>query len=249
MSFFCYTVSLKKKDNFIDKLLIFSDKVLFLSPQFKDQYIQLRNPKSVEKLDWCYNPLVFDNFISMDEICKKRKEVLFVGRLLESNKKISKLLTIWKHIQLDKEFNEWHLYIVGDGKDKSFYLDFTRNNNIPNVHFEGRRYPIPYYKRASIFAMTSAFEGFPMSIIEAQQNGVVPIVMDSFLSVHDIIDNDVNGVLISYGNTTMFAESLKSLMKDEMRRNKLAIKGLETCRRFNIETVVDRWEEIFEKMR
>lgn len=131
---------------------------------------------------------VFDNFISMDEICKKRKEVLFVGRLLESNKKISKLLTIWKHIQLDKEFNEWHLYIVGDGKDKSFYLDFTRNNNIPNVHFEGRRYPIPYYKRASIFAMTSAFEGFPMSIIEAQQNGVVPIVMDSFLSVHDIID-------------------------------------------------------------
>ena len=33
----------------IDKLLIFSDKVLFLSPQFKDQYIQLRNPKSVEK--------------------------------------------------------------------------------------------------------------------------------------------------------------------------------------------------------
>ena len=76
-------------------------------------------------------------------------------------------MTIWKHIQLDKEFNEWHLYIVGDGKDKSFYLDFTRNNNIPNVHFEGRRYPIPYYKRASIFAMTSAFEGFPMSIIEA----------------------------------------------------------------------------------
>lgn len=112
-------------------------------------------------------------------------------------------MTIWKHIQLDKEFNEWHLYIVGDGKDKSFYLDFTRNNNIPNVHFEGRRYPIPYYKRASIFAMTSAFEGFPMSIIEAQQNGVVTIVMDSFLSVHDIIDNDVNGVLISYGNTTM----------------------------------------------
>lgn len=162
---------------------------------------------------------------------------------------MEELLTIWKHIQLDKEFNEWHLYIVGDGKDKSFYLDFTRNNNIPNVHFEGRRYPIPYYKRASIFAMTSAFEGFPMSIIEAQQNGVVPIVMDSFLSVHDIIDNDVNGVLISYGNTTMFAESLKSLMKDEMQRNKLAIKGLETCRRFNIETVVDRWEEIFEKMR
>lgn len=54
-------------------------------------------------------------------------------------------------------------------------------------------------------------------------------------------------MLISYGNTTMFAESLKSLMKDEMRRNKLAIKGLETCRRFNIETVADRWEEIFEK--
>lgn len=239
----------KRQLSVVDKLLVFSDKVLFLSPQFKNQYVQLRNSKSVDKLDWCYNPLVFNDFISTEEICKKRKDVLFVGRLLESNKKISKLLMIWKQVQTNKEFDHWHLYIVGDGKDKPFYLDFTRNNNIPNVHFEGQRYPMLYYKRASIFAMTSAFEGFGMSIIEAQQNGVVPIVMDSFLSVHDIINNGVNGILIPYGNITLFAESLKSLMKDDVLRNKLAVKGLETCRRFNIETVVDRWEEIFEEMR
>lgn len=96
--------------------------------------------------------------------------------------------------------------------------------------------------------MTSAFEGFPMSIIEAQQNGVVPIVMNSFLSVHDTIDNDINGILIPYGNITMFANSLKSLMKDDLRRNRLALKGLDTCKRFKIETVVDRWENILREM-
>ena len=57
----------------IDKLLIFSDKVLFLSPQFKDQYIQLRNPKSVEKLDWCYNPFLFLQISSIEIKLSKTK--------------------------------------------------------------------------------------------------------------------------------------------------------------------------------
>lgn len=38
--------------------------------------------------------------------------------------------------------------------------------------------------------MTSAFEGFGMTLVEAQQYGVVPIVMDSYKSLHDIIKND-----------------------------------------------------------
>ncbi len=232
----------------IDNLLIYSDKVLFLSPLFQNQYIQLRKPKSIEKIDWCYNPLTFNDFISTKEYGEKRKEVLFVGRLLESNKKILKLLTIWKIIQLDKGLSDWSLLIVGEGKDKLSYMNFVNKNNIPNVHFEGQQYPVPYYRRASIFAMTSAFEGFGMSIIEAQQSGVVPIVMNSFLSVHDTIDNDINGILIPYGNITMFANSLKSLMKDDLRRNRLALKGLDTCKRFKIETVVDRWENILRGM-
>ena len=46
----------------------------------------------------------------------------------------------------------------------------------------------------------------------------------------------------------MFANSLKSLMKDDLRRNRLALKGLDTCKRFKIETVVDRWENILREM-
>ena len=51
----------------IDNLLIFSDKVLFLSPLFQNQYIQLRKPKSIEKIDWCYNHLTFKDFIYTKE--------------------------------------------------------------------------------------------------------------------------------------------------------------------------------------
>jgi glycosyltransferase involved in cell wall biosynthesis len=63
---------------------------------------------------------------------------------------------------------------------------------LKRVNFEGYRNPQPFYKRASIFVMTSANEGFPMTLIEAQQNGCVPVVMNSFSALREIIQNNIN---------------------------------------------------------
>ena len=226
----------------IDKLLIFSDKVLFLSPQFKDQYIQLRNPKSVEKLDWCYNPLVFDNFISMDEICKKRKEVLFVGRIFEYHKRLSYILKIWSKIEKDHDFDEWTLKIVGDGPDMSLIKELSNRLQIRRITFEGFKNPRKYYNEASIFVMTSAFEGFGMTLVEAQQYATVPIVMDTYLSLHDIIINENNGVIIPDNDINMYVSKLKQLMSDDKYRLKLAYNGLSACKKFNVKNITDKWE-------
>ena len=112
----------------------------------------------------------------------------------------------------------------------------------------GFRQPLPFYKKAKIFLMTSAYEGFSMSLIEGQQNGVALIVMDSFESLHEIVTNNDNGLLVKDGNIGEFTEKLKRLMTDDILRNKLVDRGLETCQRFTVKKVVDKWETIYNNL-
>ena len=85
--------------------------------------------------------------------------------------------------------------------------------------------------------MTSAFEGFGMTLVEAQQYGVVPIVMDSYKSLHDIIKNDENGIIIPDNDFESFVNELKNLMNDDKRRRRLAENGSETCKQFSVNTL------------
>ena len=57
--------------------------------------------------------------------------------------------------------------------------------------------------------MTSAFEGFPMTLVEAQQCGVVPVVMDSYLSLHDIVETGYNGIIVSNEDLTGYINNIK----------------------------------------
>jgi glycosyltransferase involved in cell wall biosynthesis len=230
----------------VDKHIQNSDKFIFLSSYFQEKYLRLRGNKYKDKLDFVYNPLVYNEFISEELLSEKRKEVLFVGRLLEKHKQVSRILKIWECFYKKTNENEWILTIVGDGPDFDLYKTIVASRNILNVHFEGFQNPLPYYQRASIFVMTSAYEGWPMTLVEAQQYGVVPIVMDSYASLHNIIEDDKNGVIVPDGDVVLFAEKLKNLAENEKMRLDLAMSGLESSRRFKIENIVDKWENIFE---
>ncbi|SKB26230.1 Glycosyltransferase involved in cell wall bisynthesis [Parapedobacter luteus] len=57
-----------------------------------------------------------------------------------------------------------------------------RQPYMPYVHFAGEIYEtdrlVAYYRQAHIIAITSTFEGFPLVLVEAMSQGVVPICTD-----------------------------------------------------------------------
>lgn len=114
---------------------------------------------------------------------------------------------------------------------------------------EGYKNPLPYYKHASIFVMTSAYEGWGMTLVEAQQNGVVPIAMDSYSSLHDIIQNNINGIIVGDNDMESFYRELVVIMKDSLRRNMMANEGLKSCERYKVSIIVDKWEKIFKELK
>lgn len=179
----------------------------------------------------------------------KEKTVLFVGRLLEKHKQISRILKIWSYIETNSELDDWKLQIVGDGPDKIYYEKMISSLNLKRVSMEGYKNPLPYYKHASIFVMTSAYEGFPMALVESLQNGVVPIAMDSYSSLHDIIQNKINGIIVGDNDIKSFYKELVVIMKDSSKRNMMAHEGLKSCERYKVSIIVDKWEKIFKELK
>jgi len=200
------------------------------------------------KLASIYNPTVYANLISNQELDEKEKIVLFVGRLSEKHKKITRILNVWKLIEKDKRFNEWKLIVVGDGEDRLLYENIIQENVLQRVYMEGYKNPTPYYRKASIFLMTSAYEGFGMTLVESQQQGVACVVMDTFDSLHDIIENGKNGIITPDGDIDAFREGLVTLMLNEEYRRKLVCCGLQSCQRFAVSKIVDDWMNLYSQV-
>ena len=96
--------------------------------------------------------------------------------------------------------------------------------------------------------MTSSHEGFPMTLIEAQQYGCVPIAYNSFSSASKIIVNNYNGILIKPFKQRSYSHELQKLMKDENKRAQMALNGREFIRKFDISNIINAWTLLFEKI-
>lgn len=234
----------KKSIKSIIKTLPYVDRYVFLSKSFQKQFEEIAHYKNTGKLDAISNPLVFNKFITSDKFTQKENIVLIVGRMLEPHKKITRALRAWQQVEKNPISEDWKLQIVGEGPDLPMYKQLANELKLERVSFEGFQQPLPYYERAKIFLMTSAVEGFPMTLLEAQQQGIVPIVMDTFLSLHDIITSDFNGIITPDGDERLFAEAILSLMKDPQKLESLAQHALVSCKKFSVENIVDKWDKL-----
>lgn len=222
------------------------DHYILLSDSYKREYLKWAgNEAKEDKLDSIPNPLSYSFYYDMCQYRNKKKEVLFIGRIVEEDKRLSYILKIWKEIEADAKLNGWILRIVGDGKDMENTQNLSKQLKLERVCFEGFKDPKPYYEQACIFMMTSAKEGFPMVLVESQQSAVVPIAMDTFSVLCDIIHNETDGIIVNDNNIHGFVESMKELMLNDDYREQLARNGLESCKKYEIGIIADRWEKLF----
>lgn len=175
---------------------------------------------------------------------KKEKIVLLVSRMEERQKRIKLALQIWRKIPR----NGWHLKIVGAGEDLNYFKHVAKKWSVQNVQFEGRQNPIPYYHQAPIFMMTSAFEGLPMTILEAQQNGCVPVVFDTFASLPDVVTDGRNGFIVSERDIDQYVACLTQLMNNEELREEMGENARLDSQRFAPQKVAEQWHKLFTEL-
>lgn len=191
--------------------------------------------RSHPRVDYIYNPFFLPE--EKDEKIPKEKMALFVGRLSQQ-KDLPRLLKAWQ--LTDRK--DWRLCIVGSGPEEENLKKLANDLEISDsVRFEGHQNPAGWYKKASIFCMTSAYEGFPMTLIECQAYGCVPVVMNRFTAASEVITNGVNGWLVDSDDPKVFAHILSSLITNPQKIEKVRPNCLLEETRYSIYPIVDKW--------
>lgn len=221
-----------------------ADKVVLLSKSFVEDWKRIALVTDDDaKICVIPNMLTCVNN-DTDLYKKKEKTVLIVSRLEEKQKRISTALRIWRWIEKCSSLKAWKLVIVGDGPNAEQYRQYA-SRYLKRVSFEGYKEPEDYYRRASVFMMTSAYEGWGLTLTEAQQFGCVPIVMNTFSSAKDIIINKENGFLAKY--ESQFLRKLKHLMSVSEMRERMAMNAMESSHRFEKEKVANMWIDLLRR--
>lgn len=220
-----------------------SDKVIMLSVNYFQELAWFSNHKVDEHFVSIPNPALERFDVSLKDLDKKR-EVLFVGRLA-SQKRVDYLLEIWA--QVVRSHSDWYLNIVGDGPLREQLNNTIAQKRIANVSLLGFKDPLYYYKRASIFCMTSRFEGFPGVLVEAMNCGCVPIVFNSYACATDIIDNEKSGYLVKPYDKETYAQLLIRIMDDSELRQRISLAAKEKVSLFTINAIMTQWETLFKQ--
>ena len=225
------------------------DRLVVLSKYYFDTYAYYAGVKPSDKMTAIGNALRFKEYASAADIAAKDKTVLVVARFDEDIKRISLMLKAWREIEANSQYKEWKLQIVGDGRDKGFYEYLVRKWALQRVEFTGRQNPQEYYRKASLFLMTSTAEGWPMVLMEAVQMGVPVVAMDSFGSLHDIVTDGLNGRIVPNNDIAAFRKAMEELIYDELSRNQMSRNAVESSKRFTIDRIADAWLQLFRKLK
>lgn len=129
----------------------------------------------------CTNVTVIPNPCSLDGQkvsikSAKSKTILAVGRLHEQ-KGFDLLLQAWKPIE--KTYSDWSLRIVGEGPKRAELEAQIESQGLKRVVLaSATNNVLDEYEAASIFVLSSRYEGLPLALIEAMWSGLPCIAFD-----------------------------------------------------------------------
>ncbi|TLD91226.1 glycosyltransferase family 4 protein [Helicobacter magdeburgensis] len=198
-------------------------------------------------------------FISQQNTDFNQHRIISVGRMDSGDQKgFLRLIDIWEKVQerikagleSKKESNleSWQLIIVGSGvlqeqieskiKEKNLQDTITLKPFTKDIEKE--------YLNASIYAMSSHFEGFPMVLLESCSYALCPIAFNVATGPSDIIESHTSGYLIEDNDLQDYADKLIDLMSDKDKRESMGLQAKQRVKeRFSKEAIMPLWEKVF----
>lgn len=223
-----------------------SDRFMVLSPSFVRNFQQFTGVRDLSHLIVQTNPITIDTSTGKDCLSTKKKEIIYIGRLDYTQKRVHRVLETWQN--LEPLFADWRLTIVGDGEERANLELLSHKLDLKRVEFVGFEWPQPYYKRASMLMLTSEFEGFPLVLAECMSFGVVPAVYGSYSAVYDIISDGINGIVLTKGkggyNPKLMAGRMATVMQDTTLLEQMAHEAMKTSKNYTVDTIYKQWMNV-----
>jgi len=172
-------------------------------------------------------------------------KLIFVGRLIAC-KGISFLIKSFKML-LNSGIHA-KLYLLGSGEEENSLRDLICNQEIEeNVVFLGyRSNPLAIMRKMDLLILPSKEEGFGRVLLEAMGVGVA-VIGTKVGGIPEIIDNEVNGLLVPYGDVLALKEAILRVLNDGTLKRRIINAGFCTLQsRFNKEHYSKRLENVYD---
>jgi glycosyltransferase involved in cell wall biosynthesis len=102
--------------------------------------------------------------------------------------------------------------------------------------------------QASLFVLSSRFEGLPMVMIEAMSLGLPVVSFDCPTGPREVIEDGRSGVLVSDGDVDALALAMLAVVEDPERRRALGAGAAERARDYALESIGPRWEALIAEL-
>lgn len=141
---------------------------------------------------------------------------------------------------------DWSLHIYGTGPARQQLSGQIEASQLTGrVLLKGFSATLPQdLAAASIFALSSRFEGFSLALVEAMGVGLPPVAFACPQGPPEIITDGEDGLLVPAEDTAALAEGICSLIENPLQRCAIGTAARRAVERYSAAVVDGRWERL-----
>lgn len=177
--------------------------------------------------------------------------IVFVGRLVRSQKRAEDLIAIAKELELRHISHE--IVVIGDGELRSTLEralgELIMKRKIWFTGAQSHAITLKFLESCDVFLLPSSFEGLPIAMLEAMACAVVPVVSAVRSGVADVIIDGENGLVAPVADIKAFADRIEWLFNNPVDLRRMAAAAASTIRQgYLVDQMIDRYVDLFRQV-
>jgi len=204
---------------------------------------------NIKNVIYMSNGVDFEKFNKKNTNKTNKTIFLFVGRL-EKQKGLIYLIYAINILKVNN-FN-FEVHLVGTGSEEAYLKELVSKFNLKKyIKFLGKKTfqeIAVYYVNSNGFILTSIWEGFPLTLLEAWAASL-PVIITNVGGVSKICTNQENALIIPSKNSKKIAEAMLALIENKKLREKLGKNGRKLVEeKYSWEKVAKKFVSIYKNL-
>ena len=205
---------------------------------FQKSFADIKTPTTV----------VYNACETVTEVLFEEKEkIIMMAAYFNDNKSPDLLLKAWRKIK--DQYPDWRVCMLGNGEVERFRLMAAEMGLQDTVTFTGYvtgKEREDYFRKASIYAMCSYEEGFPMVVLEAWAYGIC-VVTTPVGGLPDVLEDGKNASIFKFGDWEGLADRLSYLIENEEERKAMTTHSRQMVyERFSMDSINLQYEQFYQ---
>jgi glycosyltransferase involved in cell wall biosynthesis len=149
-------------------------------------------------------------------------------------------------IEIVTQMPEMTLDIYGAGSVEEVNQLKKKISDVPNIRFLGKTNDVAKtLTEYSVFIMTSYYEGYGQSLIEARSQGLPIVLFNTFDAAQSVVIDSKNGFLVKAFENETFIEAIRSVLKSDSVYQQMSQESIALSATTNTSSIQSKWFSLF----